>query len=302
MSKEQQRKEWLERRRNHIGGSEVAAILGADGYRGPREVFESIVGGKEFEGNKFTRYGKHMEQFIFDMYSEETGREIKDVGEFAIQVNPEVPWLGVTLDRVIHGSDLCPAPQPGPGVLEAKTVHDRTIDRDSWSTTPPLKYQLQLQTQLFCFGSLWGSLVGLFPGVDLQHGDHLRNDRIINAMLPKLEEFWVKHILAKEPPPITESPRALELLKECYPDDTGEVIVFDEAETALAMEWLALGGEKAEKEARRKEIEIILRDKMKDATFADLTDGTFLSLKTQHRKGYVVQASKTRVLRHTKRR
>lgn len=287
------REEWLAKRRSYIGASEVAAVLGVSPFQGPLDVYLAKVGEGDFKGNRATRRGQVMEPVIADWYAEETGRTIRNLGETAIQVHPEIPFLSATLDRVIVTDE-------GNAPLEIKSVGGFPA-RDEWETDPPVHYQVQVQIQMSATRSSWGALCGGFAASDeIVHRDLQFDADFFAAAVPILEEFWAR-VQRKDPPPAGEMPGALNAVKRAFSTVSPDKIIALPADAlSLIDEWESL--KKAGNEAKKKAdlIEVRIREMMKDAEYAALDDGQFLSLKTSTRKGYVVQDCEFRTLRKIK--
>jgi len=297
VSVELSREEWLAKRREYIGASDAAAILGADPRRGALAVFESKVTGYSSDDNKWMKYGRDIEGAIANMYSEETGREVIDLGATTITVHPDLPFLGATLDRQTH-KEMDEGPH---GPLELKSIdpYGAKVYPDQFAEEPPLHMLIQLMIQMACTGASWGSLAGLFPGYNLQWVDRERDDKFLSAALPKLEEFWSR-VQRKDPPPPDHLPGTLDVVKRLYSQEDGTTIALDAEDLQLVDAW-EMTKERARMAGKDvKEMETVLRAKLQDATFGVLTDGTLLSLKTTKRSGYTVKPTSFRTLRRAR--
>jgi putative phage-type endonuclease len=287
------REEWLAKRRSFIGASEVAAVMGVSPFQGPLDVYLSKISDNGFHGNRATRRGQAMEPVIADWYAEETGRVIRDIGATAIQVHPHLPFLSATLDRVIVSDD-------GNAPLEIKSVGGFQ-SRDEWETDPPVHYQVQVQVQMAVTRATWGALCGGFAASDeIVHRDLQFDADFFAAAVPILEEFWAR-VQRRDPPPAGELPGALNAVKRAFSAVSPDKIVALPADVlSLVDEWESL--KKAGNEAKKKAdtLEARIREMMKDAEYAALDDGHFLSLKTATRKGYVVSDCEYRTLRKIK--
>lgn len=289
------REEWLEERKNHIGASDVAAILGAHPARGPLSVYEAKVHGYCQDDNKWMKFGRDVEGAIANLYADETGREVRDLGATKIEYSLPFPFMGATLDRITWKDSSDGGLDPAP--LELKHVGDFSRP-DQWIENPPIHYQIQLQAQMACLGSQWGSLAGMFPGYQLAYKDIKRNDEFLEAAYPELEDFW-RCVVDKTPPPV-ESHRDLDVVKRLYPSSSGETVALDNEIFDLACDWEFCNGAKKSAEKDAKELEAKLRAAMGDATWGALPDGTFLKLGTVKRKGYSVDPCEFRQLARTK--
>lgn len=307
--------EWLDEKRRCIGSSDVSAILGESPFAGPLSVYATKVLGYTQGDKERMVYGRLMERTVSKMYKWKTGRETFDYEKTArtIQYHSQIPWLGVTLDDITTASEEHPAPEnyQGTGPLEIKTSSGwsytdgnwHRVNKHDWAADPPLYNQIQLQMQIACIDSMWGSLTALFPDNELTWSDQVRNDKFLEAAYPHLEKFWAR-VQRKDPPPIDELPSSLDIAKQIYKDETGESIVLSDKQEELVKEWASLGealSESKKLEKRRKHLEAQIRFILKDATFAEIPSlGKYLTLKTTHRKGYVVEATEFRTLRLSK--
>lgn len=294
------REQWLEERKNHIGASDCAAILGADPRRGGLAVYESKVTGYSQPDNDWMRFGRDVEMAISNLYEAKTGRSTIDGGATTIEYHPDCTFIGATLDRRTWGSEENPAPfDPVIGPLELKHVGDFSRSKE-WAENPPLNYQIQLQIQMACTGATWGCLAGMFPGYQLAWVDIERDDDFLEAAYPILERFW-KRVQDRDQPPV-DSHRDLEVIKRLHPAESGETVALDAEWMNVANDWER--AKEAEKLAKneKKEIEARIRAEMGDATFGALHDGTSLTLKTTNRKARTttVAASTFRTLRRTR--
>jgi putative phage-type endonuclease len=218
------REQWLAQRRTLVMASEAAAILGLDPYRGPLSVYAEKVEGLSVEETKMMRWGRRVEGAISEGYEEETGRKVVDRGPYTIDVHPDIPWLGATLDRdVVEVSEKEPLPvgAAGPGAAEFKAVAG--FKAKDWREQPPDHFLIQLQIQLACTGRQWGSLCALLGGLTLAWRDILRHERFLAAALPKLEEFHLR-VKRRDPPPADGSEGTAAAIKRLWPDESGETI------------------------------------------------------------------------------
>jgi putative phage-type endonuclease len=287
-------KAWLKERRKRLQASEVAAVLGYDTRFGPLAVWASKVNGYEIETNRAMRRGHFMEPFIAREYELDTGRPVRDLGDYEIVKHPDVPFLGATLDRITDSSRDCPAPRDGEGPLELKTVNTFGSKSD-WAQNSPVSYQVQLQTQISCLGAKWGSLCGLTSGADLPWADFELDEELMRAIMPHLEKFWW-HV-KKQVPPKDTSPKSLIVAKRTWADGDGSTLTWDSQEIAdLVDRWESA---KLERNRHKKEVDSLesqIRQHLGPASFGALADGTIVSKELRKRKGYTVEPKEFTVL------
>lgn len=311
MDPQKTRDEWLEEKRHCIGASEVAAILGESPFAGPFHIYAAKVHGYSASEKRTMTYGRYVERAISKMYKLETGRKVFDYSKVAtaIQYHKDIPWLGATLDDTTAGNEENPAPDnyTGDAPLELKNtsgfIHKggrwQKVSPVEWIEDPPLAYKIQLQIQMACYGSMWGSLAALFPNIQLNWVDHKRNDKFLEAVYPQLEMFWDR-VKRRDPPGLDDLPSTLDVVKTMYKEETGDTVTFSEDEEKLVREWVSIREDSSKLAKRKKYLEAQIRYALKDATFAEIPSlGKWVSLKKTHRKGYtkVVEPTEYRVLR-----
>ena len=285
--------EWLSRRMTMVTASELAALCGCDPYRRtPVDLYVQKKTGKQLDDTIAMRIGRKMEQPAVDLYHEETGRQVKDPGQWTMSIHPDLPRFGATLDRLTECPDIGWIP------LEAKNAGAFKIRE--WSDGLPLGFQIQLNGQMACEQSKMGAYCGIIGGTDFRYGDIYRNDKFIESCLPIIDKFlW--HLDNDIMPPIT-APSDLGAVKLLHPDDNGTTVALDR----VSLMWADLidnikSSEKNIK-ANKDLAEAWLRSAIGDATFGALPDGSILSLKTTSVKGYtkVMKPNKYRALRRSK--
>jgi len=213
------REEWLEARRSGIGASDVAAILGVDPRRGALAVYADKVGAAQpSDETPLMRRGRRLEAVIAAEYAEETGRQVRHLGDYTITRHPKLPFFFSTLDRVTEAPE-----RSGRGPLELKSLHAWAPTLAEWETEPPVVFQVQLHAQIACTGATWGSLACLVGGLDLKWTDAERNDRFVAAMEQAVEDFWDR-VEKRDPPPPDASAGTLRAIRSLFPKDKGTTI------------------------------------------------------------------------------
>lgn len=79
LSLEQGSPSWLEYRRNRVGASEIAAVMGLCPYRTTLQVFDQKMMGIEIRENEDMLRGKEKEAFVRRMICEQYGRHYEPV-------------------------------------------------------------------------------------------------------------------------------------------------------------------------------------------------------------------------------
>lgn len=181
------REDWLESRRQGIGGSDSPVILLGDKhpFTSPLELWEEkrgLSGGaKETPAMK---RGQVMEGLIAKLYSEETGRKVRRVN--AILQHPEHPWMLANVDREI----VAARPEDGPGILEIKCPGQWVFSKCKYEGIPNY-YQIQMQHYLGVTGRKWGAFA-VFNAEkwEMIQFDINRNDELISKIVDADYKFW----------------------------------------------------------------------------------------------------------------
>lgn len=285
---------WLDARRNGIGASDAAAILGVSPWKGPFGLYVEKLGLRPIDPaeTEAMEWGKRLEPFVAQAYAEKTGRTLVDPGRFTIQYKRDTPYLQATLDREIVGEDR------GPGVCECKAVN--AYAADEWrEDDAPLPYLVQVQHQLAVTGCAWGSLAVLIGGQRFRYIDVERQDRFIAELLEHEAEFWDR-LKRQDPPPVDGLPATADLLAELYPRDDGHTIALSD-DVRQWDERLQQAKEAIKQAAAQKEeAENHIKQALGTATKGVLGPGVAYSWKLQLRKSYTVKESQFRVLRRVK--
>ncbi len=286
--------EWAEQRRQGIGASEAAAVLGASPWASALSVWARKLGlDDDVVDSEAMEWGSELEPIIANKYQRVTGRALSDLGRYTVLRGIESPWMQCTLDRVI-----APVPEHvGPGVLEIKTAGAQFM-REWEDTGVPVHYQIQVQHQLAVTGYRWGAVAVLIGGQRFRQIDIERDDDLIERLAQAEEAFWHDYVLAQEPPPPDGTEATRDLLARLYPKpdpEAASVMLPPESvdwDAALVMAKAAL------KQWKSKEIEASNRIKaaIGNAPAGILPGGVVYAWKTQDRKAHSVPESSPRVL------
>lgn len=285
---------WLAERRKGIGSSDSPAILGVSKFSSPWEVWAEKVGIADESGEDLSdaiEAGRRLEPVVAQWYADRSKRAVEDPGDHAIQTHAEIPWMRSTVDRIIPRVDG----RDGPGVLEIKTTS--AFNAKEWDDGPPLAYQVQVQHQLAVTGLKWGAIAVLIGGQRLTYADVDRNDRFIGAMLGRLREFW-DLVLTEKPPQPDGHAATARVLRHLYPESVaGSEIALPASFADAAARMDAMKKAKAQAEDGIRAIDNEIRAAMGEHEIGVLPDGSVFTLRTTHRKGYVVNDTTYRTLR-----
>lgn len=212
------REEWLELRRNSIGGSDASAACGASPWKSRLELYCEKMGMiPDKETNESMRRGVYLEQYVAERFCEETGKEVRR--DNFMYAADDFPCLTANIDRVIVGENAG---------LECKTMNDYSSgDYDLENGEIPSQYYYQVQHYMMVMG--WQYMyIAFSTNFKFVWMRVERNDDFINTMRQQELDFWYNNIVKKLKPEADGSESAARTLEELYPEEAeGSEIVFD---------------------------------------------------------------------------
>jgi putative phage-type endonuclease len=285
---------WLAGHREYLTASNIAAAIGISPFKSRLELYAELTGAIEpddLSGNEAVYWGKALEGPVCDRYEIVTGRMVSRWPQTTLAVSGDIEWLACTPDaeQLDH--------QKHRGSLQIKTTS--AFNAKDWYEEPPLHVQIQAHIEAWVLRHPWGTVAGLVGGQKLVWFDFERNDKFIDAVLPKLEEFW-QMVQTRTMPEPDSSESTARVLAKLWPRDTGETIQLPQDAIALLDELTVAKEKLKEIETSKQWAENRLKALIGDATFGVVPDGRLLSLKTTDRKEFVSPACMFRALREVK--
>lgn len=193
------REEWLEARKEGIGASEVATIVGLNPWETPYQLWRRKVGIDPPKAeNAAMATGHILEDGVAQFWARETGREIihasKDDFMF---VDSNNPCLRVSPDRT-YWIDGMTRNDDNKGILECKTTR-MVVD----SADIPKYWFVQVQMNLGVAGYTQGSLAWLSAakGFEFGYQDFKFNPEFFAWLKEETMRFWTDNIIGKKEPP-----------------------------------------------------------------------------------------------------
>ena len=215
--------EWVEKRKDGIGGSDISAIAGVNHFKSAIDVYLEKKGKKVTQENEKMKWGKLLEDPVAQEYSQSIGVQVNRVN--AILQHPEIPHFQANIDRLIvrNGHDLSssdPVHQNllnnGNGILEVKT----TGWAKAWANNSiPDMYYCQLQWYLYITGLKWGHFAVLVSGQDFLTTDLVPYDPKVGKNLAFIaDRFWQENIVKDVIPDVDHNPANYESVKLLFPN------------------------------------------------------------------------------------
>ncbi len=215
---------WLDERRKGIGGSEIAALLGLDPFRGALDVWLSKVEGYDSPETEDMLRGQMLEGGVLDWYARRVSgcAVMRNSTSFS---HPQHPLCRCTPDATTTIKD-----SPNLRLVSVKCPRragENWGDYDG-STRIPEYACLQLQYEwavLTAYGLRLDPLMHLAALVD---GDlriyHCEADTELQAvLLEQAEQWWARHVVAKVPPELDGSDGARAWIRRRFPGDSKPV-------------------------------------------------------------------------------
>lgn len=136
------REEWLEARRNRIGGSDAAACMGLNPYKDNVALWEEKMGltvPDDISDRPYVRYGAEAEAYLRGMFALDFPEYRVEYSENNMYLNTRYPWMHASLDGVLVD------PAGRHGVLEIKTTEIlQGSQRVKWEDRIPDNYYCQV--------------------------------------------------------------------------------------------------------------------------------------------------------------
>lgn len=136
------RKEWLEGRKRHIGGSDAGACVGMNPYKDNVRLWEEkrgLVVPEDISDKEYIRYGTEAEKHLRALFAMDHPQYQVSYDEDAILLNTACPWMHASLDGELVDD------KGRRGVLEIKTTRIlQSMQREKWNDRIPDNYFCQV--------------------------------------------------------------------------------------------------------------------------------------------------------------
>ena len=234
--------EWLSLRKGYIGGSDAGAVVGLNPYKSAYGLWAEKTGKiPEFEGNTITRVGSFLEEFVADMFTEETGMKVRRKNR--ILVNDEYPWACADVDRLIVGEKA---------LLEIKTTNSPVAMKKFRNGEYPEQWYCQMTHYLAVTGLEKAYLAVLIECRDFKVFELERDEDEIKALMQAEKEFW--NLVKNDTPPTADGTASTtETLVALYPESNAETVDLFGYENDLA-QYISLTAQIKALEAQKDEM------------------------------------------------
>ena len=200
--------DWLDYRKQGIGGSDAAVVCGISRYKSPVELWmEKTNQMPDQEAGEAAYWGTQLESLVRTEFTKRTGIEVEHRME--LLRSDEHPFMQANLDGTgVH-------PELGPCIFEAKTAS--AFKAGEWEDGIPDEYFLQVQHYMAVTGYK-GTYIAALIGGNTFRWKFISRDEGLIAMLVQLEaDFW-QHVQNETPPPLDGSSASARFLAERFPN------------------------------------------------------------------------------------
>lgn len=321
-----ERREWLLRRRRGIGASDVASVVGlAPPQWGSRwSLWAEKVGLLPLDesDNDAAKFGRYAERMVEPWFRDETGLTV--VAEQAEVEHPDDPIALATLDglvfdapvadwsttsgqikgyRMVDGFTPVDVELVGTnyykveplGVLEIKAPRPF----ETWADGVPPHYQCQGQWQCYVTGlpRVWFAVLR-WPRLEIVEVERDQDD--IDFLVAEVHRFWGDHVLTGEPPAVDGSQATLDALAAAYPTHTpGSAVDVSDLSDVIGL-WQAAKADVRDAEERVNEWAAHIKAALGENEEGLIDGQRVVSWRQSDRAGYTVAPSSVRTLRHHK--
>ena len=239
--------EWLEARKQGIGGSDMAAILGFNKYSDAVSVWLDKRGElPPVEENEPMYWGNVLEEVVAQEFAKRTGWKVRN-NNYTLQ-SIEHPYLLANIDREIVGVDAG---------LECKTAN--AFKRDEWEGDEvPTSYYIQCQHYMAVTGKSSWWIACLLGGNTFIYKEIPRNEDVIEAIIREGKTFW-DMVQNGTAPAVTGSESSAEALKMMYGKSNEQVVELDDVAVNYINQYNTAKAKIKEAEVAKAEAENILK-------------------------------------------
>jgi len=278
-------------RRQGIGSSEAAAILGWSKFQSPLEVYQHKTadepqGFHDAVPNSPMYWGQQLEDVILAEYAK---REAATIVARQERFGRGLFWATVDGINASHMGD-----KVGVAVVNAKCARSDTDWGDPEAGEVPLYYTAQAILEMHCTDLPEWHCPVLFAGQRLEIYKVRRDLDAERDILAALTEWWDRHVVARVPPePVTAKDLTI-----AYPENiTGKVVEANIDEIEWINKIRKCNADIAVLTAEKEGYEIALKKYMKDAEALAHEGNILATWKSFTRKGYMVQEKQIRQFR-----
>lgn len=244
----------IKERRNGIGGTDAAAILGLSPWKSRLDVYlEKVEGKDDFQVSKQAEYGLAVEPALLKLFEREHKKTVIPYKQTIRRKDKK--FILAHLDGYIKEENA---------VLEIKTAY-RSYQQEwgkALTDEMPTHYLIQCAHYAMVTGAdkvlIFVSLDGQFPKLYIYNKD----EELQKILLEKEEQFWNEHVLKKIPP----EPLSIKEVESLYKGLKEQVKIATPEEIELYSRLKGIKAKITELEETQKSIKTQICQSLKDYT------------------------------------
>lgn len=246
------REEWLKVRKLGLGGSDMAAVLGLSPWRSPIDVWLDKTSDTVEEKESEPMYwGNVLEEVVAQEFAKRSGYKVRN-NNFTLQ-SEEYPYLLANIDREIVGLDAG---------LECKTAN--AFKANEWDgDNVPDAYYIQCQHYMAVTGKSSWWIACLVGGNTFYYKEIKRNEEVIAAIIDTGAAFW-ELVKNKTMPAPDDTKQCENALKKLYQKSNGQSVELPASYGNMIIDYLEIKNQLSELEAKKRGIENVMKDFLKD--------------------------------------
>lgn len=202
----QTREEWLEARKDHLGGSDASVCVGMNPYKDNVQLWEEKMGlviPTDISNKDYVRYGTEAEKYLRALFAIDFPEYQVCYDENNMFLNPEYPWMHASLDGELTDQE------GRKGILEIKTTKIvQDMQKEKWRDRIPDNYYIQILHYLavtgWDFAILKAQIKSIRSGqlrIATEHYYIERKDveEDISCLVDAERRFW-DHVISEQRP------------------------------------------------------------------------------------------------------
>jgi putative phage-type endonuclease len=275
----EQRTAWLESRRNGIGSSDVAKILGLSQWGNALNVYlAKVAPSRAEEMTPSQEWGHRLEPVVSAAIMDRHGWTLAKVPTLR---HAEHEFLIASPDRENESGEL----------VEIKTTSRAEGWGEPETAEIPEQYWLQVQHQMEVADRDLCWVFVLIGNCDFRRYRVARDDQYLPTVIDPLREFWSMVEASTPPEPDWSHPSTLAAVQRLYVPKPGTVTDLNDHAKTMADEYERLGAEAKEIADARDEYKARLIAALGEFEQGNLPDGRCVTRKQVTRSGYEVKPS-----------
>lgn len=226
-TKDMSKDDWIKRRKNGIGGSDAASVLGLNPYKSSISVYmdkideEAVDNSYEDEVSYKMELGNKLKNFVANEFMLKTNKKVRNVN--GILKNDKYPFALANIDRAIVGEKA---------FLVCKVTN--SYSKKLWQKEVPIYKQIQCYHYMAVTGATHCYIAALIGNEELVIHKIERNEELINQIMDLEKSFWDKCVLGKSLPMPDGNDDYSKILQGLYKDSTDEELILFEKTDLLS--------------------------------------------------------------------